>query len=139
MGDSLSALSIICGILAALYISYESKIEKIINQGIPDYPENSAGQYEELAKVLKHCIRPLLISSLTMVITLLPETIKVTITTITFFVEKEWSITIFNPKYYSFASIMVIVIHFLFIFLLYKTAKWNKELLNIKKAFDGAA
>ncbi|PET44264.1 hypothetical protein CN514_22075, partial [Bacillus sp. AFS001701] len=130
MGDSLSALSIICGILAALYISYESQIESIIDQGIPDYPENSSGQYEELTKILKHCIRPLLISSLTMVITLLPETIKVLITTITFFVEKEWSLSIFNPKYYSFASIMVIVIHFLFIFLLYKTVKWNKELLN---------
>jgi hypothetical protein len=139
LGDSLSALSIICGILAALYISYESQIQKIIDRGVPEYPENNVSEYEELTNVLNRCIKPLLIASSIMSVTLLPETIKVFITTIKFSIEKKWSITIFNPKYYSFASIMVIVIQLLFIFLLFKTVKWNKELTKIKKTFDGTS
>lgn len=139
MGDSLSALSIICGILAALYISYESQVQRIIDRGVPEYPENSADEYEELTKVLSRCIKPLLISSVIMTISLLPETIKVFIITITFFKETKWSIATFDPRYYNFASIMVLAIQTLFIFLLFKTIKWNKELYNIKKAFDGTS
>lgn len=139
LGDSLSALSIICGILAAIYIGYETQIQNIIDRGVPEYPENSTDEYEELTKVLSRCIKPLLISSLIMAITLLPETIKVFITTISFFIEKKWAISMFNPSYYSFASIMVIVIQILFIFLLYKTVRWYRELHTIKKAFDGTS
>lgn len=125
--------------MAALYIGYESQIQNIIDRGIPEYPENSTDQYEELTKVIKRCIQPLLISSSIMTVTLFPETIKVFITTITFFIEKKWSIAIFSLSYYSFTSIMIIVIQALFVFLLFKSIKWNKELKDIKKVYDGTS
>lgn len=139
MGDSLSALSIICGVLAALYISYEPQVQKIIDRGVPEYPENSIDEYEELTKVLRRCITPLLISSIIMTISLLPETIKVFIITLTFFKETKWSIAMFDPMHYSFASIMVLAIQTLFIFLLFKIIMWNEKIREIKNFFDGTS
>jgi len=138
LADNLSALSVICGILGAVFIRYEEEIKKYLTYILPKYPEDKLDVYNSINAVIKQCILPLLISSCIVTFLLVPVSINIIIMTCRFYIETGWSWELFNPNYYEFGAVMILVIQLLTFTLFLYMIRCYRTLKGIIKEFNKA-
>lgn len=106
MGDILSALSIIFGVLSALFLQWSTNIENAGKLEIgQDYQENR----EALEYLLKFKLQPLTAAITILTLIMIPTCTKILITTFT---------TIYKYKFISYKYYDIVSLIILFIFIL---------------------
>jgi hypothetical protein len=131
MADALAALSIIFGMITALYIQWSGEIQKALDLPKQEYREDGTIAHETVKSTIKKYASPLLVTSTLLSVVIAPEWYKIVRTTIdTIYTYK---LGAFDVKYYNIVNAIFMFIGFLSFGLTVYTSTSFLRLLKKKK------